>query len=788
MRPDLRLVGFVAGTWAAALGCLWLSARAGFAVAALSTVAVAGALLAPRLRSPTAAPVRDRPGGAGAAWGAVVVSVLAGVICGAAVTAARVAVRDTPQLRELAADRAVMTARLTLTDDPRLLAGSAGRSASYLVRTRTAWLDGEHGRLTVRVRLLVLGTDRGWAGLLPGTAVEVSGRLAPSRGGDLTAAVLNVTSAPGVLGPAPRSQRAAGALRTGLVRACVPLDPRPGGLLPGLVVGDTSRLPDSVAGDFTATGMTHLVAVSGANLAIIGGLVLGLVRWCRAGPRLAVLLCALSLAGFVVLARPSPSVLRAAAMAAVTLAALALGRQRTAVPALAAATAALLLIDPALAPDAGFALSVCATGGLLLLAPGIRDWLRRHRVPAGLAEALAVPAAAQLACSPVIAGISATVSLAAVPANLLAEPAVAPATVLGVGVAVVAPVWPAAAGFLAWLASWPAWWLVTVAHYGAAAPGAVLPWPAGVAGALLMAVLLVAALLIRRRPVLRLAALVCAAAVVVGALPVAVLASGWPPDRPLIVACDVGQGDAIVLPVASGHAVLIDTGPEPRSTAHCLADLGVSTVDLLVLTHFHADHIGGVAGVFAGRRVRAVLVPGLREPPAGVALAEGEARAHGVPVITAGAGWHWVDGPLSLTVLGPVTTMRGTDSDPNNNSLVLRADIAGHRLLLAGDAETPEQAEILAAVGPDGLRADVLKLAHHGSAKQDNGFLDAVRPAVALVSVAADNGYGLPNAGVLARLSRSGVRVARTDLDGDCAVVLDHGALALVRHGRAPPG
>ncbi|HWB36297.1 MAG TPA: ComEC/Rec2 family competence protein, partial [Rugosimonospora sp.] len=578
----------------------------------------------------------------------------------------------------------------------------------------------------------------------------------------------------------------AGRLRAGLVRACAPLPAEPGGLLPGLVVGDTSHLPATVVTDFTATGMTHLVAVSGANLAIVGGLVLGIARWCRAGPRLAALLCALSLVGFVILARPSPSVLRAAGMAALTLLALALGRQRAAVPALAAAAGVLILVDPALARSAGFALSVCATGGLLLLAPGWRDALRRKGVPAGLAEALAVPAAAQLACSPVIAGISATVSLAAVPANLLAEPAVAPATVLGVLAAVASPVWPGAAGFLAFLGSWPARWLIVVAHTGAHLPAAVLPWPGGTGGALLMAVLLAVALVIARRPVLRLAAVVCAAAAVIGAAPGAVLGGGWPPDRPLIVVCDVGQGDAIVLPVAPGRAVVVDTGPEPTATDECLRELHVVTVDLLVLTHFHADHVGGAAGVLPGRRVGSILVSPLAEPALGSALVTKLARARAIPMVTPKRGWRWQDGPLTLTLLGPVETLRGTDSDPNNNSLVLRADIRGRRLLLAGDAQVEEQAEILAAVGAGALRADVLKVAHHGSAKQDPEFLAAVRPAVALVSVGAGNGYGLPNQPVLDGLARSGVRVLRTDLDGACAVVLDHGALAVVRHGVPP--
>jgi competence protein ComEC len=266
-----------------------------------------------------------------------------------------------------------------------------------------------------------------------------------------------------------------------------------------------------------------------------------------------------------------------------------------------------------------------------------------------------------------------------------------------------------------------------------------------------------------------------------------VLASGWPPEHPLIVACDVGQGDGIVLPVAPGRAVVVDTGPEPAAIDRCLDDLGVSTVDLLVLTHFHADHVGGVAGAYQGRRIGALLVSRLAEPPAGAAQVAGLAAARRTPVLVGAPGWTWQDGPLRLTVLGPVRELRGTDSDPNNNSLVIRAEIGGRRLLLAGDAQTEEQDEILSAAGPSALLADVLKLAHHGSAKQSSAFLDAVRPRVVLVSVGVDNGYGLPNQPVLDRLAHTGARVLRTDRDGDCAVLVDHGALAVLRRGVLQP-
>ncbi|GIJ35486.1 competence protein ComEC [Micromonospora sediminimaris] len=776
--PDLRLAGLAVAAWLTALAGLHLDARRTLLLAA-GAAGVAG-VAALHLFG-----FVGRPGPTVRRHGWVAVAILIGVVCGGAATSARLTVRDAGPLRVLVDERARVTAELVVRDDPRPVRGGiVGRPPTLLVPARLVTLTGPQGqRISLPARVLVLADDPAWRGLLPGQRLTADGRLAEPRGGDLTGAVLMAVGAPIRLGSPSALQRAAGRLRAGLQQACAPLPDDPGGLLPGLVVGDTSRLPDPVEEDFQATGMTHLNAVSGSNVAIVMGAVLLLARWARAGPALAVCFCGLALVGFVILVRPSPSVVRAATMGAIGLAALAAGRPRAAVPALAAAVAALVLVDPGLAGDPGFALSVLATGGLLLLAPSWRDGLRRRGVPTGAAEALAVPAAAQLACSPVIAGLTGTVSLVAVPANLLAVPAIAPATVLGVAAAVVSPIWPAGAETVAWLAHWPAWWLVLVARYGARLPAGNLPWPGGISGALLLTALTVALLLAARRPLVRRLVAVCAVAVVLGALPVRVIAPGWPPDGWVVTACAVGQGDTMLLPVRAGRAVVVDAGPDPAAADACLRRLGVRRVSLLVVSHFHVDHTGGVAGIFRGRPVDTVLVPQWPEPVAGRDLVRGTAAAYGTPVVAAAAGWRYRAGAVDLTVLGPPYPMRGTRSDPNNNSLVLLAMVDRVRILLTGDAEVEEQRALLERLPPDGLRADVLKVAHHGSAYQDPAFLDAVRPAVALVPVGAENSYGHPNEAVLARLARGGARVLRTDVGGDVAVVRSPRGLAVVSAG-----
>ncbi|WP_410811392.1 ComEC/Rec2 family competence protein [Micromonospora sp. 067-2] len=775
--PDLRLAGLAVAAWLSALAGLHLGTR----VVLLLAGAAAG------LTAVGALHLLGRPRATVRRFGWIAVAVGLGVVCGATATAARLVVRDAPPVRALAEQRATVTADLVVRDDPRPIR-SVGRPGMLLVPTELVRVTGPDGRrLRTSMRLLVLATDPAWRGLLPGQRLSAEGRLGVPRGGDLTGAVLSTTGPPVRHGASSWAQRAAGTLRAGLQRACEPLPDEPGGLLPGLVVGDTSRLSPSLEEDFQATGMTHLNAVSGSNAAIVVGAVLLLARWGRAGPWLAAGLCGVALVGFVLLVRPSPSVVRAATMGAIGLAALAAGRPRAALPALAAAITVLVLADPELAGDPGFALSVLATGGLLLLAPRWRDGLRRRGVPAGLAEALAVPAAAQLACGPVVAGISGTVSLVAVPANLLAVPAIAPATVLGVLAAIVSPVWPAGAEFAAWLASWPAWWLVVIAKQGARLPAGNLPWPGGVWGALVLAGLTVALLVAARRPLVRRLVAVVGVAALLGSLPVRLVAAGWPPSGWVVVACAVGQGDALVLPVAPGRAVVVDTGPEPGAVDGCLRRLGVREVPLLVVSHFHADHVGGVAGVFRGRRVAAVLTPPSTDPASGRDLVLAAATAGRAALLSTVAGARLPVGGVELLVLGPPYPLTGTRSDPNNNSLVLLATVAGVRILLPGDAETEEQHAVLTRAAPGQLRAEVLKVAHHGSAYQDPGFLDAVRPAVALVPVGTGNAYGHPNPGLLARLSRGGARVMRTDTDGDLAATRVGGGLAVVRRG-VPPG
>ncbi|MER7171119.1 ComEC/Rec2 family competence protein [Streptomyces mesophilus] len=633
-------------------------------------------------------------------------------------------------------------------------------------------------------------TDSAWLSLLPSTRLHLRASLSPPlSGGDRVAAVLRVPGGqePHIIEGPTALQRTAGDLRAGLREATdrLPADAR--ALLPGLVVGDTTRVPPDLDDAFRATDLTHLLAVSGSNLTIVLVLLIGppalAMRAERRGlaPRLGLSLRTTAVIGgaltlvFVLVCRPDPSVLRAAACGAIALLAIATGRRRSLIPALAAAALLLLLYDPWLSHSYGFLLSVLATGALLVIAPRWSAALQRRRVPPRIAEALAAAASAQAVCAPVVVVLSSRVSLVAVPCNLLAELAVAPATVLGFAVLVLAPVAMPLAKALAWCAGWPTGWVASVARTGAGLPGAQADWPDGWGGALMLAVLVLVSLPLARR-VLRhpLALIACALLLVLAVLrpaPLTRVLTGWPPPDWRYVLCDVGQGDASVLATGPGTAVVIDAGPDPRLVDQCLHTLGVTRVPLVLLTHFHADHVAGLPGVLRGRSVGAIQATGLQQPPEQAEFVRVQAEAHGVPLLAAAAGESRRAGPVRWQVLWPPADHPGATAptEPNDASVTLLVRTAGLTLLLPGDLEPPAQQALLRA-HPDLPAVDVLKVPHHGSAHQDPLFLQRVRPRLAVIGVGRDNGYGHPSPRVIDTLRSFGTTVLRTDRDGAVAL------------------
>jgi competence protein ComEC len=451
-------------------------------------------------------------------------------------------------------------------------------------------------------------------------------------------------------------------------------------------------------------------------------------------------------------------------MGLIGLLALFTGRERQGLPALAAAVLLLVLIDPELARSYGFALSVLATAGLLVLAPPWRERLAR-RMPGPLADALAVTAAAEVAVAPVLVMLSGEVGVVSVFANLLAAPAVAPATLLGALGAVTALVSLPLARLIVWPAGLAVGWIIWVARTAAALPYATIPWTSGALGAATLLAAGTAAFLILRSDRLRLIAAAAMTGVLIGVIAMRATAPGWPPPGWQLVACDVGQGDALALSTGPGQAVVVDTGPDPAPVDRCLRRLHVTDVPLLILTHPHADHINGTSGVRHHRTVHEVLTT--------PASSGREARyTSGLHSRHAEPGQQWRIGDLTLSILAPLGTVhplqpKDDGTTINNASVVLVARRPGFSALLAGDIET-EAHRALETTVP---HVQVLKVPHHGSRSQDPRFLAAAHASISLISVGEDNDYGHPAPATLALLRRLHTQIHRTDQEGDIAIV-----------------
>ncbi|MCX5382489.1 ComEC/Rec2 family competence protein [Streptomyces sp. NBC_00083] len=787
---DLRLVGPALGAWAGTAASV-NSALIKVSWCAVLCLAVAGVLVAPtarralRRRAAGGRAVATERGDGVWRYRGAVAGVLACAAAGIMAGGLHAEEARRGPLPGLAREFRQVTVELVVGADPRPTRAAGWGGASVAVDAEVERVLGaDGGGRRVRTPVLVLA-PADWQGLLPSTRVRVTARLAPGDG--RIAAVLRAPNGPPHVTGAPTAlQRMAGELRGGLRSASQGLAPDARALLPGLVVGDTSRVTPELRAAFRATDLTHLMAVSGSNLMIVLALLIGppgralLAERGGLAPRLgislrttAVLGGALTLA-FVVVCRPEPSVVRAAACGLVALLAIGTGRRRSLIPALAAVVLLLVLYAPELARSYGFLLSVLATGALLTIAPGWSAALRRRGVPARLAEVLAAAAAAQAVCAPVVAVFAARVSLVAVPCNLLAEPAVALATVAGFAALAAAPIAMPAAESLAWCASWPTRWIASVARTGAALPGAEWGWPGGRRGGALLAALTAVLVLVARRlprcPWVAAALALVLLLAVVRPAPLTRIVTGWPPPGWAYAVCDVGQGDATVLAAGAGSAVVIDAGPEALPVDRCLHELGVTRIPLLLLTHFHADHVGGLTGVLRGRSVGVIETTGFAEPPDQVAFVRRTAAARGVAVTTAAYGERRALGGLSWEVLWPPPEPGPVADGPNDASVTLLVHTAaGLSLLLPGDLEPPAQRRLLRR-NPALGRVDVLKVAHHGSAHQDPGLLRLLRPRLALISVGLGNRYGHPAPGTIAVLRTGGAAVLRTDTDGAIAI------------------
>lgn len=787
---DARLVPAAALAWAT---CLVLTAGPGgarWAAAALGAV-LAGLLTwwwrrarrrgAGRHRSgaraSTGPPRRAVP--AGLPLAVLLVAAATAVASSAAVSEH---VRRAGPLSDLVERAAVVDLTGRVVTEPRAVAGWPGQDRWRTVLAVDT-VAGRGGAGTAAASVVLLAGPEAGA-LTVGHRVAVTARLAPADPVDPELALALAVGPPLVLaGPGPLDA-AVEAVRSALLTATDPLPADARGLVPGLAVGDTSRLPADLDDAMRVTGLTHVTAVSGGHFAVLFLAVVAVSARLPRPVRAAVTV--LVMGAFVILVRPDPPVLRAAVMGLVTVIGTLLRRPARAVPALAATVLALLVLDPWIARSLGFALSVAATAAIVLVAPALtRAWA--DHVPHLLAQAVAVPVAAQVACAPLLVPLDAGVGGYAVPANLLAAPALVPGTLAGVGAAALAVPAPTPAGWLAWVAAAPAWWIAAVARFLAGLPGARVPVPDGAVGVVLVAVggagavvaLLAAARLVTRwRAVPPAPRVVGAGLVAAGLLAVAFLVPGRVAGEWTVAMCDVGQGDMLVVRSGPRSAVVVDVGPEPAAADACLRRLGVDTLDLLVLSHHHLDHVGGLAGALAGRTLRGAVVPPSAEPPA-QAREVGRLLA-GTPAVPGSTGLTGTAGAVGWRVLAPA----GPGPDVNDSSVVVHLDVAGLGVLALGDLSADPQEGVARAVAEAGLRVDVVKVAHHGARDQSRSLAEVAAPAVALVGVGADNDYGHPTDAALDLYRSTGALVLPTDRCGTVLLAVADGRVGASCAGR----
>ena len=628
----------------------------------------------------------------------------------------------------------------------RLVTGTVGDSVHFDVAVRVQPSDVDHG-----------------AELDVGAEVELSGTARAAPVGDR--AVLTVSASRGlrVLHEPEGVLAVAADLRRGLVGSASGLPPPGAGLIPGLAVGDTSAVTPELDAAMKESSLSHLTAVSGANCAIVVGLAFGAVAAVGGSRGARVAGGVVALIGFVLLVTPEPSVVRAAAMALIAMLGVLLGRTGAGIAVLSLAVTVLLVADPWLSGSLGFALSAVATSSLLLWARPLATGLAR-RMPRAMALALSVPLAAQLACGPLLVIITPTVPLYGVIANLLAAPAAPIATIVGLAACLTAPLPWVQSGLtaIAWL---PAAWIAGTAQTISSLPGDQVPWLEGWTGVAALAAVSMAIGAVIVVPRLRRAGptstpqRVRAAAVLLLAVVAGILAGGaalasvagrftLPADWS-ILACDVGQGDAVLLRSA-GAIALIDTGPDPERLDTCLSRAGVDHIDLLVLTHFDLDHVGGLDAV-VGR-----VGTALHGPPGTPEGARVLTRLHGGGARTLQAHTG-TTGTLGLSTWRVLWPRADTRAYQPGNDLSVVLDVRGGGMptsLFLGDLSASPLAALAASGDPE-PPYDLVKVAHHGSADQDGRLYELADPAVALVTVGVENTYGHPRAEILTLLEHS---------------------------------
>ncbi|NBR77816.1 MAG: ComEC/Rec2 family competence protein [Microbacteriaceae bacterium] len=564
-------------------------------------------------------------------------------------------------------------------------------------------------------------------------------------------------------------------------------------LVAGLAIGDDSQLSAQTKEDFRKVSLTHLSAVSGANCAIVLAGVAFLLNLLPIARPFRIFVSFAAIGFYLALVGQEPSVLRASAMVGVVLLGFLIGRRVSPLDAIALSVIGLLLWQPELSLSYGFALSALATIGLVVLAPNLVEVFEK-RMPTWLAIVISVSIAAQIACLPVLLMLQPELPVYSILANVLAEPLVAPITVLGLLACLISPIAPFLSSAITLLASIPGSFIVYIGKSLASAPMASISWYQGVTGVVLggLVTLSVGVLLLTKVPKLRVVsgsvlALIVLTFTAQGSSAGIQTRNFFNGDYTL-VNCDVGQGDSLVIR-SKGEIAVIDVGRDNPAIDSCLSGLGISRIDLLVLTHFDMDHIGGVVGAVTGRVVEQALVTSSKDERPGADFAKGYLEGLGIPMAQAEVGMTGVLGNFSWQVLSPhLGAPEAKDTNDGSISMVWQDDSIALITLAdlgeSGQLRVGAEHSALLSSG-FGDRQVVVKVAHHGSGDQASELYEAIEPDVALISVGLGNSYGHPTRRVLELLEVTGAQVFRTDQSGAIGVTEGENGLAISVSGRS---
>lgn len=559
-----------------------------------------------------------------------------------------------------------------------------------------------------------------------------------------------------------RMHNLAGGFRDALKRLTYQrVDSDAAALLPGLVLGDNRAQSDELVSNLRLSGLGHLTAVSGANVAILLLFVQFFLQKTRLSDnwRLVILLIVLAL--FVIVARPSPSVVRAAMMAAIALLYWIKGLQKLSEAVLFLAIFTLLFLDPWLALSWGFALSVAATLGLILFP---RYW----KVDANsslVIKVVSTALAASLATLPILIAMGSVVTVATVPANMLAEILVAPATIFGLIAPVVSfiPILSSSAEFIANLAIGSAAVIVKIADFFANSflNIEVLSLPG-----LLTIVVILFAYKMRSNRVLMFTFILLA---LVSQSLFLKIENRWKIQNWEIAVCDIGQGDATLVRTGLHSALVIDVGPDARMMKKCLKTFDIRKIDLFVASHFHADHVGAINGLVEIAIPRRVLTASLLSPNGGVELVDAAISPIQREIAVIGMNGRFTRPNFAVywQVLAPVNSPQHVDDSNgsliNNNSVVLLVTTSHHRVLFTGDLEIDGQEKLMNEITNPNV--DLVKVPHHGSVYQAPDFAAWLQPKLAWISAGLENPYGHPNPTTISLYRQSGAIVLTTS---DC--------------------